>query len=152
MFFFRKPKQLLPKAEQDFIVAAVKKAEATTTGEIRVYVESHCTYVDAMQRAQELFGSMNMHQTENRNAVLVYLATEDKQFALLGDENIYKLAGGSEFWQGAAFKLQSHLRNGAFAKGLEECVQELGKVLAIHFPFTGTVNENELPDEIVFGK
>jgi len=152
MFPFQKKKQLLAKAEQDVIVAAVKNAEATTTGEIRVYVESHCTYVDAMERAHELFVSMKMFATENRNAILVYLAIEDKQFALFGDENIYKLAGGADFWTGAAAKLQANLRTGAFAKGLEECVQELGKVLAIHFPFTGTVNANELPDEIVFGK
>lgn len=152
MFLFRKQKQLLSKAEQNVIVAAVKKAEAATTGEIRVYVESHCAYMDAMERAHELFAGMNMHHTENRNAVLVYLAMEDKQFALLGDENIYNLAGGADFWKGAAGKLQSSLRTGNFAKGLEECVQELGKVLAQHFPFTGTVNENELPDEILFGK
>ncbi len=36
---------------------------------MRVYVESHCRYMDAMDRAAEIFFSLKMEATEQRNAV-----------------------------------------------------------------------------------
>jgi uncharacterized membrane protein len=149
---FWKKKPLLPGAVQDAVVAAIREAEARTTGEIRVYVEGHCAYMDALERAKELFASLGMEQTEERNAVLVYLALADKQFAIFGDDEIYRRAGGPHFWERAAQLLQSGLKSGDIAGGMVRCIQELGNALAAHFPFNPEIERNELPDEIVFGK
>ncbi len=145
-------KNLIDKDDQERIVAAIRTAENGTTGEVRVFVESRCSFMDAMDRAQEIFTSLGMEQTERRNAVLVYLAVKDHQFAILGDDAIYKQAGGAQFWETAAAELKNYLRNGNFAEGLEVCVEVLGKALAQHFPFDPAITKNELPDEIVFGK
>jgi uncharacterized membrane protein len=152
MFSLFNKKELLDKDEQERIVAAIRTAESNTTGELRVYIESHCEYMDAMERAKELFVKMGMAATENRNAVLVYMALKDHQFAIMGDEAIYTLAGGQLFWEQAAAVLRDNLKQGKIAEGLEVCIDELGQALARHFPFDATVNKNELPDEIVFGK
>lgn len=152
MSLFFKNKPLLDADVQRDVVACIRAAEAQTTGELRVYVESHCSYVDAMDRAVELFEKLGMVQTERRNAVLVYVAVNDHQFALAGDEQIYQKAGGPIFWKHAAEHLQTHLRNGDIRTGLCTCVQELGKAMAEHFPYDASVTRNELPDEIVFGK
>ncbi|MBS1781246.1 MAG: TPM domain-containing protein [Bacteroidetes bacterium] len=152
MFPFSKKKPLLDPADQERVVASIRNAESRTTGELRVFVETHCSYVDAMDRAWEVFHNLNMAATERRNAVLVYLATVDKQFALVGDEEIYKKAGGPLFWEKAAESLKEYLKNGKMAEGLVSCVDKLGDAMATHFPYDPTITKNELPDEIVFGK
>ena len=152
MFSFWKKKPLLTPAQQEQVVACIRDAESKTTGELRIYMESRCSYVNPVDRAVELFHQLGMIETEKRNAVLVYLATEDKQFALAGDEEIYKRAGGAEFWEHAAAQLKSYLQQGLVTEGLCICINELGKAMAQHFPFDPTVTRNELPDEIVFGK
>lgn len=152
MFPFSKKKPLLSLAEQEQVVACIREAESRTTGELRVFVESKCNKADAMERAVELFEKLGMAATEKRNAVLVYLATEDRKYAIAGDKEIYEKAGGAAFWQAAAEKLKGHLQAGEVATGLANCIKELGNAMASHFPYDPAITRNELPDEIVFGK
>ncbi len=152
MFSLFKKKQLLDNDDQDRIVAAIRSAESGTTGELRVYMETRCAYLDAMDRAKEVFIELGMVNTERRNAVLVYLALHDHQFAIMGDEEIYNRAGGPAFWKTAAEHLKDHLKQGKLADGLVACIGELGSALAQHFPYDPSIHRNELPDEIVFGK
>lgn len=152
MGLFDKSKLPLNKEEQEKVVAAIQQAESNTTGELRVYMEANCSYVDAMDRAKEVFAELGMTETVRRNAVLVYMAYSDHQFAILGDKEIYEQAGGAEFWKHAAHIFQEHLRNGRMAEGFVACINELGTALAKHFPYDPAVTKNELPDEIVFGK
>lgn len=152
MLSFFKKKPLLSSAEQEQVVACIREAENRTTGELRVFVESNCSYMDAIDRAWELFHELGMDVTEKRNAVLVYLALEDHQYAIVGDKEIYEQAGGPVFWQKASEKLREHLKKGEIAIGLSNCVNELGDAMAAHFPYDPTITKNELPDEIVFGK
>jgi uncharacterized membrane protein len=151
MNLFGKPKPLIDPAAQVRIVEAIRTAEKGTTGEIRIFVESRCSWMDATDRAAELFHGLKMTETEKRNAVLIYLAIKDRQFSLYGDEGIFRHSG-PEFWASSAEILQRRMRNGEFTEGLEECVHSLGQALAAAFPADPSVNRNELPDEIVFGK
>ena len=152
MFSFFRKKDILDKDAQHKIVACIKEAESKTSGEIRVFIEHHCAYMDAMQRAQEIFANLEMAKTQSRNAIIVYVAISDRQFALFGDIAIYENAGGAEFWKSAAAKLTGHLRKNNVTEGLCNCIHELGTALATHFPYDPAIKKNELPDEIVFGK
>ncbi len=152
MFGLFGKKPMLDADSQHRIVACIKEAEGKTSGEVRVFIEHHCHYVDPMDRAREIFASLSMENTTARNAVIVYVALTDRQFALFGDSAIYEKAGGAEFWKSAAAKLTGHLRKNEITEGLCNCIQELGAALAAHFPYDPTVKKNELPDEIVFGK
>lgn len=149
---FGKKQEILDKDAQLKIVARIKESESKTSGEIRVFMESRCTYMDALDRAKEIFYSLGMEKTVARNAIIIYIAHDDRQFALFGDKVIYEKAGGARFWQAAASKLASHLRHDEFTEGLCECIDELGRALAAHFPYDPAIKKNELPDEIVFGK
>ncbi len=143
---------MLDPHAQDQVVACIKEAESKTSGEIRVFIEHNCNYMDAMERAKELFSSLQMEKTQARNAVIVYVALDDRQFALFGDTAIYEKAGGPLFWKAAAAKLTGHLQKNEIAEGLCNCIRELGVALATHFPYDPAIKKNELPDEIVFGK
>lgn len=146
------PSDPLRKEDQERVIAAIQKAESRTSGEIRVYMEKRCRFVSPLDRAQEVFGQLGMQHTELRNAVLIYIAWEDHQFALFGDEQAFSLAGGMAFWKEAADRLRSYLVKGEMALGLQACIEKIGDVLAHHFPYDPQKHRNELPDEIVFGR
>ncbi|PUZ22167.1 TLP18.3, Psb32 and MOLO-1 founding protein of phosphatase [Chitinophaga costaii] len=149
LFSFKK-KEFFTEPEKARLIQAIRQAERLTSGEIRLYIESRCAYVDPLDRAKEVFGPMGMANTRLQNGVLLYVALLDKQFAILGDSGIHQKVG-QEFWQAAAGKLKEHFSRGQVVEGLEACILEIGQSLRLHFPHLAE-DENELPDDIVFGK
>lgn len=150
-FFKRKVPQFFSAEEQEEIVDAIKQAEVTTSGEVRLYVESKCSYMNALDRAVEIFAKLKMYQTVQRNAVLVYVALKDRQLAVFADEGIYQKAG-SQFWNDKVQQMISHFNKANYTKGLKEVILEIGQSLTKTFPYDATTDKNELPDDIVFGK
>ncbi len=144
------PKALLTTEELATISEAVKEAESATSGEIRIFIESRCAYMNPSFRAQEIFMNLGMHQTVDRNAVLIYIAFKDHDFALIGDKAIYEVAT-KPFWETTAKELAKRFYNKEYVSGICDCVASIGSKLHSHFPTHGET-KNELPDEIVFGK
>jgi uncharacterized membrane protein len=101
-------------------------------------------------RAKEIFTNLRMHQTAQRNAVMIYIAFRDHDFALLGDIGIFQLAPNT-FWHQQAKQLANHFHHKNHLEGLSLCIQAIGDLLQQHFPPSATPR-NELPDEIVFGR
>jgi uncharacterized membrane protein len=97
IFPWNKKKEFFNEEDRQLIVAAIQNAERMTSGEVRVFVESKCSYIDAIDRAVELFFKLQMQETKDRNAVLVYVAMKDRQLAVFGDEGIHKKVG-NEYW------------------------------------------------------
>ena len=150
--FFRNNKALLSKEIQDAVVACIASTERRSSGEIRVYVESHCAMVNPIDRCAEIFEQLKMHETKERNGVLLYLAIKDRQFAIVGDKGINEKVGGNAYWNHIAETLKSHFKKGDIKEGICYCIVEIGQCLTKHYPEDGSENINELPDEIVFGK
>lgn len=148
-FFSRKP--LFSPAEQEQIVSAIQAAEKCTSGEIRVYVESRCRYVDPVDRATELFAGLQMEKTAARNGVLVYVALKDRQLAIYGDRGIHEKVGNA-FWNQQVRDILGHFNKADYAGGIAAVVTEIGHALEHHFPYDGDTDKNELPDDIVFGR
>ena len=151
LFPWQKIKEFFTAEEKKSIVDAIRSSEKRTSGEIRVFVESRCRYMDAIDRAAELFFRLDMERTDDRNAVIIYLAIKDRQLAVFGDENIHKKVG-DEYWNDVVAKMIQHFDRENFAKGLQQCVTEIGEALYFHFPYNNDTDKNELPDDIVFGK
>ena len=149
--FGKKQKEYFTQAEKDAIVAAIQKAEQRTSGEIRIYVESNCELVNPVHRAKEIFYQLKMDQTASRNGVLLYLAMEDHQLAVFGDEGIHQKVGHA-FWLKEVEMMISEFKEKHFIEGICHIIEDIGEALLTHFPYDGTTDKNELPDEIVFGK
>lgn len=152
MLSFFKKKPLMDVVSQKRVVTAIQEAERRTSGEIRVFVESQCKFMNPMERARELFTLLKMDTTQERNGVIIYVALKDRQFALFGDSGIYEKSGGRVFWQASAEHLKHHLKQNQLAEGLCQCIHEMGAALAEHFPYDADTDTNELPDDIIFGK
>jgi uncharacterized membrane protein len=148
--FFSK-KEFFTEAEKKQIVEALQSAEQRTSGQIRIFVESRCRYVHPLDRAVEVFASLKMDKTTARNGVLVYVAIKDRQLALFGDQGIHEKVGDA-FWNEKAKLILSHFNKSNYAQGLAHIVVEIGEVLSKYYPHDRNTGNNELPDDIVFGK
>ena len=151
MFSFFKKKNFFTAEEQQLIIEAIQNAERMTSGEVRVFVESKCSYMDAIDRAAELFFQLEMQKTDDRNAVLLYVAMKDRQLAVFGDEGIHKKVG-NEYWNNEVHKMITNFNRENYAAGISEVVKDIGEALTKNFPYNNDTDKNELPDDIVFGK
>ncbi len=141
--------RMISPPQQSRVVAAIAAAEKTTSGEIKVHVEPRCKGGDPYKRAVALFEQLGLTHTTERNAVLIYLAVDDRQYALIGDTAIHA-AVGDPFWQGASAVLKDALLRGAYGDALVGAVEAVGKELAAKFPRLegGGAKKNQIGDEI----
>lgn len=151
MWPFPRKKPFFSEEENERIVQAIREAERQTSGEIRIFIESRCRYVDALDRAKEIFSNLQMEQTELRNAVLFYVAIKDKQLSIFADKGIHE-ATGNDHWKNAVSEIISVFSKDSIIEGIIVSIHKIGQALKTHFPYDEEVDKNELPDEIVFGK
>jgi uncharacterized membrane protein len=142
-------KEFLSKLEHNRIVQAIREAESKTSGEIRVFIQRGKLKTDPLISAQKKFHQLRMHKTQERNAVLIFVVPRVHKFAVLGDKAIHEKCG-EQFWQSIVEGMRAHLQNEKFSHALVEAIQEVGKVLAAHFP-SKSKSANELPDQIIEG-
>lgn len=135
----------LTAAQEQEVIAAIRTAERSTSGEIRVHLESHCGS-DAYVRAQEIFHLLKMDNTKEENGILFYIAVTDRKFAIIGDRGIHKHVG-DEFWLSIKELLVSRFRESVCHIGLIEAIHLTGEKLAQYFPWD-VEDVNELPDQI----
>lgn len=151
LFPFFKKKKLLLASQEELIVNAIRTAEKNTSGEVRVYIESRCRFVDPVDRAMEVFFGLKMNDTDDHNGVVIYVALKDRQLAVYADEGIYKKVG-KEFWQNAVKQMLQLFNKADYVEGICQTVTTIGQTLAKEFPYEANDDKNELPDEIIFGK
>lgn len=138
----------LTTEQEQTIVEAIKIAEKNTSGEIRVHIEKE-TNKPPLEKALEVFYSLEMDKTEQRNGVLIYIAVESKQFAILGDEGINSKVP-ENFWDLEKELMLSHFKKEEYSKGIELAILKVGEKLKEFFPYQND-DSNELSDEISKG-
>jgi len=151
LFPWQKQKEFFTAEEKQQVVEAIRKDEQRTSGEVRVFVESRCRFVDAIDRAMELFFQLEMDKTEERNGTIVYVAVKDKQAAVFGDEGIHQKLG-QKYWEEEVNKMMVCFKQANLADGIIQCVTDIGEALYQNFPYDQKTDKNELPDDIVFGR
>lgn len=135
--------------EQLKIEAAIKDAERLTSGEIRLFVDKHC-HINVLDRAAFIFHEIGMDKTAERNGVLIYLAVESRQFAIIGDSGIHRHVG-DELWHEVRTEMQHHFLSGDLTGGVVHGILAAGEALGRYFPLKKD-DRDELSNEIVFGK
>jgi len=143
-----KVEEFLTAAEEQEIVEAIRLAELNTSGEIRVHIETTCKG-EVTNRALNLFHTLKMDNTKLQNAVLIYLAIEDKTFVIYGDKGINDVVE-KKFWDSTKNVMQSHFKEGNFKQGLIQGILKSGEQLKTYFPYSDT-DLNELTNTISKG-
>lgn len=141
-------KDFLTETEKQEIVAAIQAAELRTSGEILLHIENKCKGA-LMDRAAQVFAQLDLHKTDLRNGVLLYVAVKDKQFAILGDKGI-NVCVDNCCWDDICQRVLGFFQKSCYADGLVEGIQMVGERLRKHFPYQEN-DVNELCDDISFG-
>lgn len=140
----------LSSLDQPRIVAAIQNAETQTSGEIRVHVQPTVGSADLRTYAERTFERLGMTKTALRNGVLLFIATKDHRFVILGDKGIdEKVPPG--FWDEIAAKLTIRFKNGEHTDGIVDAIHAAGAQLRDFFP-RAVGDVNELTDEISRGE
>ncbi len=139
---------MFTKAELAILKKAIEQAELNTSGEIRVLIEKKCTLTNSMERAQHLFVKHQMHQTKNRNGILLYIAYKTKQIAIYADEGIYKILPPS-YWQSTIDTLIIEFKESNYIPGICNAIHDIGVKLQTYFKYDKTTDVNELSNEII---
>ncbi len=151
LFPWQKQPEFFTQAEKDCVIETIRAAEQRTSGEIRVYIESRCKYVNPIDRAQEIFVELGMNKTAERNGTLVYVAVKDRQAAVYGDEGIHQKVG-QKYWEEEINKMLLFFKEAHLGDGICRVVTDIGEALHTYFPYNRETDKNELPDDIVFGR
>jgi uncharacterized membrane protein len=133
--------------EQQRIRSAIEDAEKHTSGQIRVCIEKTCSE-DVLDRAAKYFHQLDMHKTRLRNGVLIYLATVDRKFAIIGDRGLNKVVP-KNFWDETKEDMLNHFKYGDLVEGIVTGLKIAGDQLQKYFPHK-TGGNNELSDDIAF--
>jgi uncharacterized membrane protein len=122
----------MPKIEHERVLAAIRAAEAKTSGEIRVLIARHKA-PDPVAAAQGYFNRLGMAKSPHRNGVLIFLAPLSRRFAVIGDSGVHEKCGDA-FWTGLAGAMGERFRRKAFTEGLVHGIERAGELLAKTFP------------------
>ena len=139
-------KHFFKEEERKKIVQSIAEAEAMTSGEIRLHIEAKCKNENVLDRATEVFFQLKMNETVHKNGVLIYLAHEDKKFAIIGDKGIDEVVPAN-FWDGIKEVMSGHFKQNEFLEGIVFAIQETGSHLKQYFPVQAD-DKNELSNEI----
>jgi uncharacterized membrane protein len=151
LFPWQKNTEFFTEEEKSRIITTIQDAEKRTSGEIRIFIESRCRYVNPLDRALEVFANLKMDATELRNGTLVYVAVKDHQAAVYGDAGIHQKVG-QKYWEEEVNKMMLLFKEHHLAEGLIQVITDIGEVLYQYFPYNRETDKNELPDDIVFGR
>ena len=142
-------KDFFTQDELDKIVESIEKAELATSGEIRFHMESRCKG-EALNRAIQVFKNLKMHKTDLHNGTLLYLATVDKKFAIVGDKGINEKVPDN-FWEDVKNEMAEKFKNNDFVTGISNAVLKIGEKLKEFFPYQSD-DINELSNDVSIGE
>lgn len=143
-----KPKIFINQVDDAKIVDAIARAERQTSGEIRIYI-SEQEAPDPLAEAKKQFTLLGMEKTEQRNAVLIFIAPKTQTFAIVGDTGVHTKCG-ENFWDATAAKMRAHFKESKFTEALLIGIDSIAEALKTHFPCAPN-DRNELPNTLEGG-
>ncbi|MCX7679195.1 MAG: TPM domain-containing protein [Spirochaetes bacterium] len=99
------------------------------------------------ETAYTAFKIHGLEKTKNRNAILLFVSIFEKKVILIADTGIAKCVSDHE-WKRITDELAKKIKNGEMVRGLCDAIEEVGKILAKHFP-QGPHDVDELQNIIV---
>jgi putative membrane protein len=99
------------------------------------------------RRAIRYFKVGAEHRTAGRTGILIYLSLTERRAEIVADAAILKRVDDS-VWGEAMEHLLSDVREGRIAEGMITAVNDVGAILAEHFPKRDD-DSNELPDRLI---
>lgn len=146
-------KHHFPSGTLQAIEEAIRRSEATHSGQLRFAVEGTLEFwplirnQSAQDRAIEVFSNLHIWDTEHNNGVLIYLLITDKDVEIVADRGIHGKVG-TQGWETICGAMEELFRQGKFEEGVLYGIKAVSESLAKEFPSEGP-NVDELPNRPV---
>jgi len=101
----------------------------------------------AARHAREQFFLQNLHQTEDRTGVLVFVSVAEHYVEIIVDTAIAK-AVDNTLWQKTVDEFIAHIRRGEIATGFDNTIEQCREILWEHFP-APEGRPDELPNHLI---
>jgi uncharacterized membrane protein len=129
----------------------ISASERMHAGEIRFVVEAGLHPYEIVfnktpkKRAIELFGRLNIWDTEYNNGILIYLLLADRDVEIVADRGIHQHVG-HEGWEEVCSEMEVLFRKGEFEAGVLFGIDKISEILQKHFPQIGA-RKNEVSNK-----
>jgi uncharacterized membrane protein len=141
-----------PAESLDAIERAVDASELAHSGEIRFAVEGALEPGEIWHgkppraRALEVFAALGVWDTAENNGVLIYVLLADQDVEIVADRGFNERVTPEE-WSAVCERMEREFRAGRFREGAVAGVEDVGRIIARHFPQRpGQRDEDELPN------
>jgi uncharacterized membrane protein len=141
-----------PAESLDAIERAVDASELAHSGEIRFAVEGALEPGEIWHgkppraRALEVFAALGVWDTAENNGVLIYVLLADHDVEIVADRGFNERVTREE-WSAVCERMEREFRAGRFREGAVAGVEDVGRIIARHFPQRpGQRDEDELPN------
>jgi uncharacterized membrane protein len=111
---------------------AIVRAEEATDAPISVSIVPHITG-DVHVAALRALHHRGLSRRRDRNAVHFFVVPSRRKFAVVGDAGAHERLG-QDAWDSVAATVEKHFRLGDPTAGLVAGIEEIGQLLARHFP------------------
>ena len=142
-----------PESRMKSIRDAIAEGETGHAGELRFAVEPRYSLgallggIDSRQRAEQVFASLGVWNTQDNSGVLVYLQLAERRLEIIADRGIAAKVPQAQ-WQALCVDFAAAMRNSAPDQAVISCLSKINALLQVHFPAAHD-NPKELPDEPV---
>jgi len=134
-------------SDDDFlrISEKIKETEKSTSGEICVSIKEKKSFLQKRKNIRELavreFARLGIKKTQDATGVLILVLLKEREFYIWADEGINKKVPENT-WDKLKEEIQSMFKKGAFCNGILHGIENIGRILSVHFPIKeGDVNE-----------
>lgn len=101
----------------------------------------------AHRHAVEQFLAQNLHTTNGRTGVLIFVSMAEQFVEVIADQGIYEKVV-PKTWEDIVDSMTGDIARGNIVDGFVQVIGACGAVLAEHFP-PGTADANELPNHLI---
>jgi len=133
------------------ITNKIREYEKLTAGEICVSIREKKHFMQRRRTVDEMakheFVRLGIAKTRDKTGILIYILLAERQFQILADSGINEKVS-PDTWHKIKDAMEEFFAKGMFAKGVLYAVEEIGKILALHFPVKPD-DTNEIPDRVV---
>lgn len=149
-----KIKRLFPRATLQAIEDTIKAGESTHRAQVCVIVEAALPLyaifknISSRARAQTLFATQQIWDTEDNCGVLIYLNIADRKVEIITDRAI-KHAIADKNWQVICHNISQNFAQAKYHEGIVAGIEQANALLHAHFPNNSSKknHHNQLPDQ-----
>jgi len=133
------------------IADKIKEIEKKTSGELVVSIKRKRPIMQKNKTVYDLavmeFNRIGMCKTVDSTGILLFILFEDREFYILADKGINEKVEKNT-WDEVKNNMQSYFIKGEYCKGIINSLEEMGNILAVHFPIKpGDINE--IADDVI---